>query len=81
MTGKWIRRIALAASIAAAGCTSSVEIDGTTVPCIGAFDDPDPNYRYEAATVNIIMAVVFFETIVVPIVVLLDETRCPVAAK
>ena len=49
--------------------------------CIGAFDDPQPQLRYKASVKNIVFAIIFGETIVVPVVVILDETRCPVGAK
>ena len=60
------------------GCTSEVSIDGQKVPCIGAWDDEDPNYVYKAKGMNIAMAIIFFKLIVPPVVVLVDETLCPV---
>lgn len=62
-------------------CTSSVPINGREVPCIGAFDDPDPRYVYKANVKNIILAVIFVEMIIPTIVVILDETRCPVSER
>jgi hypothetical protein len=60
-----------------AGCDSKTEFG----PCIGAFDDPNPKLEYKVSGWNIAMGVIFFETIVAPIVVIVDETRCPVGRK
>jgi hypothetical protein len=53
--------------------------DRTTYgPCIGAFSDPDPQLVYETNGWNIAMGVIFFEMVVLPIVVIANETKCPV---
>lgn len=59
------------------GCTGHTSFG----PCIGAFDDANPALRYETSTWNVIMAVVFVEMILPPIVVISSETRCPVGRK
>lgn len=69
--------ILLAALTMLAGCTSRTEHG----ECIGLFDDKDPALRYDLSGWNVAMAVIFSETIVVPIVVVLDETHCPVGKK
>jgi hypothetical protein len=59
------------------GCTSKTEYG----PCIGAFDDPDPALRYRTEGWNIAMAVIFVEMVVPPIIVIANETRCPVGRR
>ena len=58
-------------------CTSSTQY-GT---CIGAFDDKDPNKVYKVSAWNIAMGVIFFEMVLPPIFVIIDETLCPVGIK
>ena len=65
------------ALIMTASCTSETKYG----ECIGAFDDGDPKLVYEVSTNNVIVAAIFVETIIVPIVVVLDKTRCPVRKK
>lgn len=59
------------------GCTS------TTVfgPCVGMFDDKDPALVYKLSAWNIGVGIVFAEMIIPPIVVIADETFCPVSRK
>ncbi len=71
------RTLAIVMLLAAAGCTSSTEYGR----CIGAFDDKDPALTYKVSGWNVAMGVVFAELIVPPIVVLVDETLCPVGRK
>ncbi len=56
------------------GCTSETAFG----PCIGGFDDRDPHLIYKVSGWNLAMAIVFIETIFVPIVVAVDETLCPI---
>jgi uncharacterized lipoprotein len=65
--------LALLALALLAGCTSKTEYG----QCIGAFDDKRPELHYKLSGWNVAMAVIFSETIVVPIVVVADETLCP----
>lgn len=60
-----------------AGCTSSTEHG----KCIGAFDDKDPKLTYKLSIWNTFLAIIFSETIIVPIWVVVDEALCPVAKK
>lgn len=55
------------------GCTSKNEYGD----CIGAFDDKKPGVEYKLSIWNTFLAVVFVETVVVPIVVVANKTRCP----
>lgn len=58
-------------------CTSSTKHG----ECIGALSTPDPTLRYEYDLGNIILAVIFSETIVVPLIVVFDDLKCPVGEK
>lgn len=49
--------------------------------CIGAFDDAKPNLEYKVSKRNVILGLLFVETIIVPAVVVLTETKCPVGSK
>lgn len=59
------------------GCTSSTSYG----ECIGILEEREPDLRYSADVGNIVLAVVFSETIVVPLVVVLGEHSCPVGRK
>ena len=61
------------------GCTSST-VHG---PCIGLIsqDERDPELHYKYSIVNIVLAVVFSETLVVPLIVILDNLECPVGVR
>ena len=69
--------IAALALIALAGCTSQTAY-GT---CIGAFDEGDPKLVYKTNVWNVAMGVIFFEFIIPPVIVIADETKCPVGRK
>lgn len=60
-----------------AGCTSKTDYG----PCIGVMDDKNPLLRYKVSTWNVVLAVVFSETLFVPILVLVNQTSCPVGVK
>jgi hypothetical protein len=74
-----MRRIILAALVAAAvaGCTSRTDFG----ECIGLADDKNPALVYKLSTWNLVMGAIFFKTIVVPVVVAVDQTYCPVAKR
>jgi hypothetical protein len=59
------------------GCTSSTQYGS----CIGVADDKEPHLQYKLSVWNTFLAIIFSETIVVPIVVLANETYCPVGVK
>lgn len=59
------------------GCTTKTEFG----PCIGAFDEKDPAKIYKVSGWNIAMGILFMEFVVPPIVVLVDNTHCPVGNK
>jgi hypothetical protein len=56
------------------GCTSKTEYGS----CIGVADDKDPKLVYKVSVKNAVLGIIFMETIIVPIYVLVDETYCPV---
>ena len=57
-----------------AGCTCS----NSKGDCIGLANDPVPGVTYKASTRNIVLGIVFSETVVVPAVVVLTDLKCPV---
>lgn len=62
------------AAVFLTGCTRHTEYGN----CIGLVNSrPDPSLVYEVSVWNVIMGVVFIETIIVPVVVLLNSTHCP----
>lgn len=69
---KYIAMLLMAAALA--GCTTENQYG----PCIGAFDDPEPGVKYKLDVWNTVMAVIFVETVVVPVVVIANETKCPI---
>jgi hypothetical protein len=50
-------------------------------PCIGVFDDENPKLQYKLSVRNTVLGVIFFQTVFVPVIVLANETRCPVGPK
>lgn len=60
-----------------AGCTSKTEFGD----CIGIAEEKKPNLQYKVSALNVALAIIFSETIVVPVVVLVSEVSCPVAKK
>jgi hypothetical protein len=55
-------------------CTTQTEYG----KCIGVTDKGKPGLVYKASAWNIFLGIIFIETIIVPIIVLLDEFQCPV---
>lgn len=49
------------------------------VKCIGLNGTPKPGIEYEYSANNIIVGIVFVEMIAPPVIVVLDELRCPVS--
>jgi hypothetical protein len=64
-------------AILAAGCTTRTEYG----ECIGVLQDKKPDLEYKLSGWNTFLAVIFSETIVVPIVVVADDFQCPVGKK
>ena len=49
--------------------------------CVGLISDKKPNLEYKLSIWNTVLAIIFSETIVVPVVVLADNIQCPVGTK
>lgn len=60
-----------------AGCTSKTEFGD----CIGIADDRKPNLEYKLSVWNTVLGIAFFGTVFTPVVVLANETFCPVGNK
>lgn len=61
------------------GCESYRTLpDGTSEPCIGAFDDKDPALVYKLSAQNTAVGLFFAELIVPPVIVIANETLCPI---
>jgi hypothetical protein len=58
-------------------CTTQTEYG----KCVGINDAQKPNLVYKASGWNIAMSIIFFETVFVPIVVVMDDLYCPVDTK
>jgi hypothetical protein len=72
-----MRRVILAVMlvlVTLTGCTSETEYGD----CLGVQETKDPTLVYKIPTVNIVVGLLFIETIFVPAVVLLSETHCPI---
>ena len=72
---KWIAL--LLAALSFVGCTSSTEFGS----CVGMFEDKQPGLQYKYSTKNVVLGIVFFQTVFVPALVILNETYCPIGNK
>lgn len=59
------------------GCTSETPLGD----CKGLTDKKDPALVYEYDTGNVVLAVIFSETIIVPLIVVLSSLECPIARR
>ena len=76
-TIKKVLLVALA-GVMLAGCTTRTEYG----ECVGLDDGSrKPDLHYKLSGWNIAMAILFAETIVVPIVVVVDDLYCPIGVK
>ena len=67
------RALAVLIMIALAGCESRTDYGS----CVGLGEKQNPKLHYKLSSQNIVVAVIFFELIAPPIVVVSDETFCP----
>lgn len=67
----------LALGLAQSACTSSTAYG----ECLGVNEDQDTGLRYKVSAENVVLAAIFSETIFVPIIVVVNETYCPVGRK
>lgn len=55
------------------GCTTKTEFGH----CVGLNGTKDPKLHYSYDAINIVLSVVFIETVFVPVIVVLNELECP----
>jgi hypothetical protein len=73
-----MKRLILALSLLLVGCESSTQFG----KCVDITKDhADPKLEYELSTRNVILGVVFIQTIFAPLIVALSETYCPTGIK
>lgn len=59
------------------GCADKTEYG----KCIGVTEDKKPDLIYKPSVQNIVVGIILSETIIVPVVVVLDQFQCPVGRK
>jgi hypothetical protein len=59
------------------GCTSSTEFG----PCVGIGEDRDTSLVYKISAMNLFWGIIGFSLVAPPIIVVVDETFCPVGRK
>ena len=75
---KKLSLVFLLMTMSLAACTTEVRIGDKSVPCVGLDNaDRDPAYHYRVNGTNLVGALIFFETIFVPIYVAVDNLYCP----
>ncbi len=70
---KWL----LVFSLLFTGCTSNTEFGS----CVGFFESRRPEFQYHFSAWNVLLSILFSETIIVPVIVVVDETFCPIGKK
>ena len=65
---------AVAAVVLLSGCESRTNYGS----CVGVGDHQQKNLEYKLSARNLIVGVVFFELVAPPIIVLVNETYCPI---
>jgi PBP1b-binding outer membrane lipoprotein LpoB len=68
---------ALLLALLLSGCESSTDLGA----CIGINDSENPKLVYKYSVQNIVVGALLVETIFVPIIVVLNEIKCPVDKK
>ena len=55
-----------------AGCAHPIEVNGKTIHTYGLFnpDEKQNNIKYEVSFGNVVLSVIFFETAIVPVILL-----------
>jgi predicted Na+-dependent transporter len=72
-----MRKLVCLLLLAFAGCTASTPHG----KCIGLNQKESAALEYEYSAKNIILGVVFAELIIPPVIVVLDELKCPTGPK
>ena len=65
------------ALLGGAACTTETNLG----QCIGVADDEDPRFRYKVSAWILCVDIFFIETLVVPIIGVVDDFKCPVAVR
>ena len=65
---------AVAAVVLLSGCESRTDYGD----CVGIGDHQKKNLEYKLSSRNLVIGVVFFELVAPPIIVLVNETYCPI---
>ena len=69
------------AAVAAVVLLSGFESRTNYGSCVGVGDHQQKNLEYKLSARNLIVGVVFFELVAPPIIVLVNETYCPIGNK
>lgn len=61
---------------------STADVGGKEVPCIGAFEDKNPNYTYGVDAGNVILAILSSPALFIPSAyIIFDRIQCPTGLK
>lgn len=69
-----MKKILLVLALFITSCTSETKYG----PCVGLSETENPKLIYKTDVMNVVMAVIFVETVFVPLIVVLSELDCPV---
>ena len=70
----------IALSLLSLACADSRKINGIIYEPVGWAEDKDPCIAYETSTGNIVLSVLFFQTVIVPVILTGWELYEPVGA-
>jgi Na+/H+ antiporter NhaB len=79
------RALLLLAALFVSACNTAATIptkahpNGQKIDCVGLMSTKVPGIQYDYSTRNVVLAVVFSESIIVPGYVVLEGLQCPVA--
>lgn len=66
--------IAIASALLLTGCTTETPYGN----CIGIDDNKDPALIYKIDEWNVFLGIIFSESLIVPIIVIVDDLYCPI---
>lgn len=72
-----MKKLATALLLLMSACTSKTKFGS----CVGIDDTEDAKYVYQYSKKNIVLGIVFFEMVLPPLFVVLDELKCPVEVR
>lgn len=70
-----IRLLIVVAILILSGCEKRTDYG----KCVGLGESQNPSLHYKLSSRNVIVGVIFIELIIPPIIVVTDETYCPMA--